>query len=339
MKYKSENGDTPQKVYYESENILYDVCDFYPKKVKGIDKTQYYDKTYTNCDMCEFKTKFPSNLKKHKITVHEKVKKLCQFCNKGFIYLKEHIDTMHSKSKLYVCKHCNFSSVKLSGLRSHMKRKHSEPRVKQTCPICFIKCFNIQIHVKRIHEDPVQQQEDFHCTTCPYKGTRINLKSHIKMVHNVTYTHCQVCNKEVNAYKITSHMKKHQENQFSCNPCNKTFSVMRDLARHVLYYHKNHRNKCEYCGKEVTSLKQHVKWLHKEVASPVDETKDLNLMSMIKAFLGENVSYNGELDIVTSEHQETDIIGDVDISEEDPLGETKDIPDEILYNDPYPVNM
>jgi hypothetical protein len=173
IKYKPENGDTPQKVYYESENILYDVCDFYPKKAKGIDKTPYYDKTYTNCDMCEFKTKFPSNLKKHKITVHEKVKKLCQFCNKGFIYLKEHIDTMHSKSKLYVCKHCNFSSVRLSGLRSHMKRKHSEPRVKQTCPICFIKCFNIQIHVKRIHEDPVQQREDFHCTSCSYKGTKI----------------------------------------------------------------------------------------------------------------------------------------------------------------------
>ena len=114
---------------------------------------------------------------------------------------------------------------------------------------------------------------------------------------------------------------------------------MRDLARHVLYYHKKHRNKCEYGGKEVTSLKQHVKWLHKEVASPVDETKDLNLMSMIKAFLGENVSYNGELDIVTSEGQETNDIGDVNMSEEDPLGETKDSPGEICYNDLYLVNM
>jgi hypothetical protein len=85
MKYKSENVDTPQKVYSESENILYDVCDFYPQKAKGIDKNQYYDKPYTHCDMCEFKTKYPSNLKKHKMTVHAKVKKLCQFCNKCFI--------------------------------------------------------------------------------------------------------------------------------------------------------------------------------------------------------------------------------------------------------------
>ena len=114
---------------------------------------------------------------------------------------------------------------------------------------------------------------------------------------------------------------------------------MRDLARHVLYYHKKHRNKCEYCGKEVTSLKQHVKWLHKDVASAVDETQDLNLMSMIKAFLGENISYNGELDIVTSEDQETDDIGDEDFSEEDPLGETKAIPGENCYNYPNPVNM
>ena len=102
---------------------------------------------------------------------------------------------------------------------------------------------------------------------------------------------------------------------------------------------KKHRNKCEYCGKEVTSLKQHVKWQHKDVASPVDESKDQNLMSMIKAFLGENISYNGELDIVTSEDQETDDIGDEDFSEEDPLGETKAIPGENCYNYPNPVNM
>ena len=40
---------------------------------------------------------------------------------------------------------------------------------------------------------------------------------------------------------------------------------MRDLARQILDYHKKNRNKCKYCGKEITSLKQHVKWQHKKL--------------------------------------------------------------------------
>jgi len=275
------------------------------------------------CDICKFESRFASNLKKHKRTVHDRVKSKCNICFKTFTYLKEHIDAMHKKNKLYICKDCNFSCVRISGLRSHVKRMHNESRVKETCPICFVKCFDIQIHLKKIHENPLPLENEFPCTSCSYKGSKKSyLYSHIKMAHDITFTFCKVCNQEINALKISSHMKKHQENQFSCNPCDKTFRVMRDLARHILYHHKKHRNKCEHCGKVVTSLKKHVKFMHKEVESPVDETHDMNIMNAIKAFLGENVSYNGELDIVTGENYvETNNIWKEDISEEDPLAE------------------
>eukprot|EP00090_Calanus_glacialis_P038513 TRINITY_DN67181_c0_g1_i1.p1 TRINITY_DN67181_c0_g1~~TRINITY_DN67181_c0_g1_i1.p1 ORF type:complete len:387 (-),score=79.94 TRINITY_DN67181_c0_g1_i1:106-1266(-) len=334
MKIKSETEDQFKFTNISKNRKDFDLYSGIPIKTKN---KQHQDKIDIYCDLCEFKTKFPCNLKKHKTTVHDKVKNMCPFCNKEFLYLKEHIDTVHLKNKLFACKDCDFSTVRLGCMRRHMKTH--ETRAKQTCPICFIKSYNVDKHVKKVHEDPVQIKSDFQCPQCPYKGTKVNLNSHVLNVHEVTFTHCTVCNKEVNTRKLNSHMKKHQANQFSCNPCNKTFRVSRDLARHVLYYHKKHRNTCEYCGKDVTSLKQHVKWMHKEVEAAVDDSEDLNMMNNIKAFLGESVSYNGELDIVTGGDQELNT-WEGDAYEEDPLGENSEDSSKDQYSneDTNPMN-
>ena len=78
--------------------------------------------------------------------------------------------------------------------------------------------------------------------------------------------------------------------------------------RHILDYHKKHKKA-------------------QEVKSPVDK-QDLNLMNVIKAFFGEDVSNKDDLDIVTNKGQETNDTDDVGISEEDPNRENKAIPDE-----------
>ena len=52
------------------------------------------------CHLCDFKTKYPHNLKMHIKTVHEKkpVKETCPHCNKTCVSLDWHILTYHQNS-------------------------------------------------------------------------------------------------------------------------------------------------------------------------------------------------------------------------------------------------
>ena len=51
------------------------------------------------CNLCDFKTKYPGNLRMHIKTVHEKkpVKETCPYCSKICISLEWHISTYHSQ--------------------------------------------------------------------------------------------------------------------------------------------------------------------------------------------------------------------------------------------------
>ena len=257
-KVKADWCEIDMEIKSETEEHYKYSKDLNPIPLKKTKNKQLEEKIFMFCDLCEFKTKLTCNFKKHKRTVHEKVKNMCPYCNKEFLYLKEHVDTIHLKKNFFECKECDFTTVRKGTIRRHMQT-HETLRIKETCPICFVELFNIKQHIKKVHAEPILIKDDYQCPNCPYKGTKVNLNSHVLNVHEVSFTKCTVCNKDVNIRKLNSHMKKHEANPFSCNPCNKTFRVSRDLVRHVLYYHKNHRNTCEYCGKDVTSLKQHVK--------------------------------------------------------------------------------
>jgi len=267
----------------------------------SIKKKKFYKPDLTKvhqCDECVFKTPYKKNLFLHIKTVHRQITSVCSYCNKEYKFLKAHIEAVHEKPKSFKCEECDFVCYKRAGLNSHHKRRHTDYFVRQACPICFMKVDvkYLPDHINKVHENPEPKEKTFQCEECPYLGaTKNNLLGHTKINHKIIKITCEICDKQINKQKRSSHMRTHMDNQFSCQPCNKTFRERKYLARHILFVHKDHTNTCTHCGTEVTDLRTHVKRSHKDVDfTKIDSSGDLDLILRIRAELGETNVYIGE---------------------------------------------
>ena len=255
------------------------------------------------CEECDFITDKNWNLILHQKDVHMKISNTCGYCNKQVKHLKCHIEDMHENPRSYKCPFCDYRSNKSSGLKTHVRRMHDNSVVKHTCPICFKKCLDIEKHVTNVHEKPEPKDRNVKCDQCDFTATsRSNLWSHVGYAHKIVTWICPECNQEINKLNKSRHMRQHNAKPFSCTPCEKTFQNRRILANHILYGHKKHTNKCNYCQKDVTNLKFHVQAAHKEVDySTIDISLDVRMFQNIKSILGATPVYNGELDNVPLE--------------------------------------
>eukprot|EP00092_Neocalanus_flemingeri_P022141 GFUD01024017.1.p1 GENE.GFUD01024017.1~~GFUD01024017.1.p1 ORF type:complete len:479 (-),score=99.08 GFUD01024017.1:82-1518(-) len=249
------------------------------------------------CDECDYRTADRYNLSKHKSYVHQQVTNACKYCNKEFKHLKVHIDSVHGEENSFKCEQCEFVCNARRRLRCHIKRVH-ENCARQSCPFCVRKVKNLETHISKAHENPKLKLRLVKCEECPYKATsKDNLYNHTRTSHKIVTIICEICNAEINKVMKTTHMKKHMDNEFSCVVCTKTFRERRDLAGHILYAHKKQRTTCSYCDKEVTDLKQHVKYQHKDVDyKTIDISGEKKMISKIRIMLGQTYVYSGEFD-------------------------------------------
>ena len=83
------------------------------------------EKVHT-CDECAYKTKFKSNLNKHKNQTHKDNYFSCHICLKRFKSItgqKEHINSIH-KDQRFNCSECSTTFRQMKSFRAHMNRYH-----------------------------------------------------------------------------------------------------------------------------------------------------------------------------------------------------------------------
>ena len=257
---------------------------------------------FLSCDQCDLKTPYLSNLKKHKKSVHEKVRFSCDICKREFADIKSHIDVVHAKVKGLKCDMCDYSCVKSTRLKYHKELVHLRQHLKQVCPQCFVICSNLDGHIQRIHKKPIlslseSDEPNLSCKECDFTSrSNLSLRSHERSTHRKEFISCSVCSKSVNKWTISVHMRKHVDNKFKCNPCDKTYREKRDLAKHILYAHKNFRHQCKLCHKDVPNIWGHMKFMHRAEANKdlIDKHEEDELFKEIKMKLGVNQVYNAE---------------------------------------------
>ena len=260
-------------------------------------KRLFSSNEFLSCDQCNHSTPYPSNLKKHKRTVHEKVRALCVVCNQEFADLKNHTEVVHEKIKNFKCDMCDYSCYRDFRLKVHKTNIHTKTSEWHICPQCFVRCSDIDGHMQRVHINSVSSVYDFPCKDCKFLGkTKSALRSHVRSTHEKVMINCTVCAHRVNKWKITVHMRKHIDNKYKCKPCSKSYREKRDLAKHILYTHKNFRYRCNFCDKEVPNILAHVKFMHKEDANleDVNTHEESVQFKKIKVMLGSNLVYNAE---------------------------------------------
>ena len=177
------------------------------------------------CSVCNYKTQFRHNLRKHMRTVHADP------------------DDRHVQKISFLCDSCAKPFKSSYGLNLHKKSVH-EGNFKFNCTVCS-KGFNQKRdymgHLSS-HDKILKKKCDFCKLTFQYAST---LKRHVKAVHNTTKFVCSLQNRSMEFTSSTArsehHRVVHDNKAFVCSVCNKQFKW-----RSSLKYHRDNKHKSDY---------------------------------------------------------------------------------------------
>ena len=265
---------------------------------------------HQKCPECSKTFSTKANQERHYKIVHLKMLlEKCDKCGEEFGDKRELNDHVRSKhlGLFYACDTCDQKFTHKYTLQDHIKYKHilgtsRKPKTSPKnlkCPDCgriSTDVRNFKRHYKMVH-----LKERFNCEQCEDKfADRRNLRDHVRFKHEGLHYSCDHCDKEFGLeLSLKTHIKnKHGQNDSECeirqekseksakklkNPkvtntkcleCGKSFSIKRNLERHIDSVHKKIRFNCERCGKKYAdprALTDHVRSEHLGITYPCDE--------------------------------------------------------------------
>ena len=187
------------------------------------------------CAFCNKPFSNDDNLSMHIISIHKSIIE----GNKSLVSEKssyKNVESCHQTDKIYTCVKCDNQFTSTNILKHHVKCDR-----ENICNICS-KIFCQKSSLKRHlldHED----QNNFICDVCGKEfNYKRNLNTHISVQH---------ADKHALAYRDRG-------KDIICGKCNKIFTRMYHLRRHLLTHGGKKEFKCDICPKEF-SQKSHLK--------------------------------------------------------------------------------
>ena len=159
---------------------------YYPSHMKEHVKSIHDKIKDLVCDICGFKTSRKSHLKEHIKVIHHNIRDhACPQCNytttRNWL-LKDHIKAVHDKIKDIVCDICGYRTASMANLGNHVKQAHANNLIIR-CEQCDYRTYHAKVlktHVKQVHKN----EFDFVCEFCPYKtATEQGMVDHVEAVH------------------------------------------------------------------------------------------------------------------------------------------------------------
>ena len=223
--------------------------------------------TYNYCNLCKFRTKKKSDLRKHIESIHEGITYACDQCDylatqQG--HLKEHIQAKH-EGVMFGCSKCNKQFSFRSGLNRHYRIVHDEGvRVEPMTP-------NNAANRGVGRAEVVSGDAKFQCQDCEKRfSDPSGLRQHTKSKHEGVRYACNQCDfQATTGGHLTYHIQSvHEGIKYACNQCDSQFTQQGNLTTHIQSIHEGVKYACYQCGKQYTeqsSLTKHIKTIHEGV--------------------------------------------------------------------------
>ncbi|XP_063260985.1 transcriptional repressor CTCFL [Prinia subflava] len=200
------------------------------------------------------------------------------------------------------CFFCTFTSVKLSGLRHHLKTRSEEKRhVCHLCPKAFRTATLLHNHVNthtgtkphkcsecdtafvtrgelsRHRRYKHTLEKPFKCTICEYSSVEAcKMRRHVRSHTGERPYPCPLCSyASRDAYKLKRHMLTHTgEKRYECYVCQARFTQSGTMKNHMLQKHGENvpKHQCPHCStflSRKSDLGVHLRNLHSYVEEAV----------------------------------------------------------------------
>ena len=251
---EDEIMDSADPIKYEDEDVKPNLVDLDPTQMLKVEvdaengNTVNKPKRRRKCPHC---LKISKNLAKHKCKIEG--------------------EDDEEDVKEYPCTHegCEQKFKSEATRTTHRNKVHGRPRPFK-CDVCEEKFESGRAVAKHFTEAHPGQKMQFPCSMCDKSyASKMNLKGHIKCVHQGIRFKCVFCDKlftmkrSLNRHIRIIHEKK---KEFKCEICSKFFPRKEHLKRHILTVHEGRKEfDCEFCGKSFTEkgvLKRHIYTIH-----------------------------------------------------------------------------
>ncbi|CAK1587531.1 unnamed protein product [Parnassius mnemosyne] len=188
---------------------------------------------------------------------------LCHICDKmfqTFILLNRHMNVHFSNA---VCETCGAGFMTHQRLIQHKEIHAPGGYPCGKCPKVYTTSSNLKYHVEKSHEGATKMRM-LRCPHCPERFTEHFRKlKHLKDSHGVTFTfECDVCKSIFPSRRaLTMHTNKFHTKKTQCNICNKSFSCITTLKKHMVSHTGERNFVCRICQKSYRhqkSLKHHL---------------------------------------------------------------------------------
>ena len=230
------------------------------------------------CSICDKEFSGHMAFKFH-LKTHREKRIACDTCGNKFTDnqgLKNHVQAVHEKLKLFGCNFCKKKYSQSGSLHIHMKKAHGGKRDKK-CPHCGEMFFkDLRRHIESVHLAPKQ------CQNCKKFVKLRRFQKHVKncvdqdkvVIHEMTKLRKskRLSGRKAKDFtkktKILSKKKKLLK-QISCDICNQTFKAPNHLKLH--YRSHNTSNKSNLEIEKTTKESDNV-----EHIEPVQDMGDTN---------------------------------------------------------------
>ncbi|CAM4715761.1 unnamed protein product [Lepidochelys kempii] len=226
------------------------------------------------CELCEFNSKYFSDLKQHMILKHKTCTdtNVCRVCKESFsskVLLIEHVK-IHEEDP-YICKYCDYKTVIFENLSQHIADTHFNDHLYwcEQCDVQFSSSSELYLHFQEHSCD-----EQYLCQFCEHEtNDPEDLHSHVVNEHACRLIELSdsYSNKECGQYSLINKISFDKcKNFFVCQVCGFRSRLHTNVNRHVAIEHtKIFPHVCDDCGKGFSGMLEYCKHLNSHLSEGI----------------------------------------------------------------------